>query len=156
MNADRPDARPTRRKLLIDGTLAAAGLAWAVMTARTLLEYLRPLARSVGSPSDVVLSDAERKRIVETGFAIVRVGEERVIVLRSAHGALVAASARCPHESCTVSYKTDEDVIFCACHNGKFDLTGRVLAGPPPRPLPLWRASGDLETRVVVSRVEAG
>jgi Rieske Fe-S protein len=27
--------------------------------------------------------------------------------------------------------------IHCPCHEGYFDLkTGRVLAGPPPRPLP--------------------
>ena len=29
-----------------------------------------------------------------------------------------------------------EGVIHCPCHEGFFDLkTGRVLAGPPPRPL---------------------
>ena len=144
----------TRRSFVVDGTLLAAATAWAVMTAKTVVEYLRPLARSVGADSDVELSDSDRRKIVENGFAIVRVGDERVIVLRSARGKLVATSARCTHESCTVAYKRDEDVIFCACHNGKFDLGGRVISGPPPRPLPAWRVTGDLETRVVVSRGE--
>jgi Rieske Fe-S protein len=26
-------------------------------------------------------------------------------------------------------------VIWCACHNGKYDLNGRNISGPPPRPL---------------------
>lgn len=144
--------RTTRRGWLADVALAGGVLAFAVMTARTLLRYLRPLAAPVTGESDVHLTAEQRRRIAEAGFAIVRLGEERVIVLRSARGKLVAASARCTHENCTVSYKADEDVIFCACHNGKFDLSGRVIAGPPPRPLPTFRVAGDLGTRVVVSR----
>jgi len=26
-------------------------------------------------------------------------------------------------------------MIWCACHNGKYDLNGRNVSGPPPRPL---------------------
>jgi len=43
-------------------------------------------------------------------------------------------------------------VIWCACHNGRFDLDGRVLSGPPPRPLAAFKTSGSLDTRIVVSR----
>jgi Rieske Fe-S protein len=25
--------------------------------------------------------------------------------------------------------------IWCACHNGYYDMNGRNIAGPPPRPL---------------------
>jgi Rieske Fe-S protein len=34
-----------------------------------------------------------------------------------------------------VSYQPGKDRIFCACHEGYYDLDGQVLAGPPPRPL---------------------
>jgi Rieske Fe-S protein len=27
-------------------------------------------------------------------------------------------------------------LLICPCHNGIYDLDGRVVSGPPPRPLP--------------------
>ena len=32
-------------------------------------------------------------------------------------------------------YRDDIGHIWCACHNGHFDLNGRNIAGPPPEPL---------------------
>ena len=52
-------------------------------------------------------------------------------------GALVAYSSVCTHLSCTVLWNGPAARIDCPCHDGRFDpLDGRVLAGPPPRPLP--------------------
>jgi Rieske Fe-S protein len=49
----------------------------------------------------------------------------------------VAFSQSCTHLACAVVPRVEEGVIHCPCHEGYFDLrTGRVLAGPPPRPLP--------------------
>ena len=32
----------------------------------------------------------------------------------------------------------DEGILRCPCHDGMFELaTGRNIAGPPPRPLPV-------------------
>jgi len=50
-------------------------------------------------------------------------------------GRLKAFVATCTHLDCTVSYQPDQNRIFCACHEGCFDLDGQVLSGPPPRPL---------------------
>ena len=41
----------------------------------------------------------------------------------------------CTHFDCTVGYVPEKNRIFCACHEGYFDVAGRVLSGPPPRPL---------------------
>jgi len=46
-----------------------------------------------------------------------------------------AFSAVCTHLGCTVQYRKDFQHIWCACHNGHFDLNGRNIAGPPPTPL---------------------
>jgi Rieske Fe-S protein len=43
--------------------------------------------------------------------------------------------AVCTHFDCTVSYKPEENRIYCACHEGYYDLDGNVISGPPPRPL---------------------
>lgn len=46
-----------------------------------------------------------------------------------------AFSAFCTHAGCTVDYTGTE--IYCPCHAGAFSpVTGAVLAGPPPTPLP--------------------
>ena len=52
--------------------------------------------------------------------------------------------ATCTHFDCTVNYVEDENRIFCACHEGYFDLDGRVVDGPPPEPLrPFYSKLGD-------------
>jgi nitrite reductase/ring-hydroxylating ferredoxin subunit len=59
------------------------------------------------------------------------------LLIRTAEGALVAYSQKCTHLSCAVVPKLEQGVLHCPCHEGYFDLlTGRNIAGPPPRPLP--------------------
>jgi Rieske Fe-S protein len=48
---------------------------------------------------------------------------------------LLAFVAVCTHFDCTVDYKPSEKCIYCACHEGYYDLQGNVVKGPPPRPL---------------------
>ena len=63
---------------------------------------------------------------------------DRAIAMRLPGGRLVAYSSICTHLSCAVIPKPSEGVMDCPCHHGRFDAeTGRVLAGPPPRPLPV-------------------
>ncbi|HLK10626.1 MAG TPA: Rieske (2Fe-2S) protein [Candidatus Binatia bacterium] len=82
---------------------------------------------------------------------VVRFGERPAIVVRLAGGELRAFSAVCTHLGCTVQYRKDLELLWCPCHNGRFDLTGRNVAGPPPRPLEALEVAvrGD---QVVVSR----
>lgn len=72
--------------------------------------------------------------------AIIRFGNKPVIVIRTPEGEVRAFGATCTHLDCTVQYRKDLGVIWCACHNGKYDLAGRNIAGPPPRPLEQFRA----------------
>ena len=69
-----------------------------------------------------------------------RFGVAKVVVFE-AGGELRALDAKCTHEGCTVQFVPGDSLIWCACHNGKFDLDGRVLSGPPPRPLVKWIAT---------------
>jgi Rieske Fe-S protein len=51
-------------------------------------------------------------------------------------GTPVAYSSICPHLGCAVLWKKESGRLECPCHDGAFDArSGRVLAGPPPRPL---------------------
>ena len=148
---DRP-ASPQRRKFvnyLLGGSLAG----WLATLLYPVLRYLSPLQASVDA-DEVVLGDKARQDVADAGFAIVALGTERVLVFRDPQQRLRACSAKCTHEGCTVQYKADESIIWCACHNGRFDLDGRVLSGPPPRALAAYKASGTLETKVVITRSE--
>ncbi len=66
---------------------------------------------------------------------IFKFGSQPAILVRTAEGEYRAFTAVCTHLSCTVQYRADTHQIWCPCHNGIYDLTGRNVSGPPPRPL---------------------
>ena len=51
-------------------------------------------------------------------------------------GSYNAFGQKCTHLSCPVHYSPEHARLECPCHEGGFDeRTGKVLYGPPPRPL---------------------
>lgn len=66
---------------------------------------------------------------------IFRFGSKPGLLVRTTEGELKAYSATCTHLDCTVQYRADIRHIWCACHNGHYDLNGGNLSGPPPAPL---------------------
>ena len=69
---------------------------------------------------------------------IFKFGSKPGLLVRTPDGELAAFSAVCTHLDCTVQYKTDTSQLWCACHNGMYDMGGRNISGPPPRPLELY------------------
>ncbi len=68
------------------------------------------------------------------------------LLVRTGPDAYVAYSQTCTHLSCAVTYAPDRRTFECPCHQGSFAVEdGRVLKGPPPRPLPrvLLQREGD-------------
>jgi len=143
---------PGRRKL-VTALLGTSLTGWLATILYPVLRFLSPLQASA-SADEVELGDKAKSDIANAGFAIVALGTDRVLVFQDPQKQLRACSAKCTHEGCTVQYKSDETIIWCACHNGRFALDGRVLSGPPPRPLLAYKTTGSLDTRVVVSRPE--
>ena len=83
---------------------------------------------------------------------IVKFGSRPVILIRSTESEWRAFSAICTHLNCTVQYQETSHQIWCACHNGMYDLSGRNVSGPPPRPLEQYQVhvQGD-EVQVIRS-----
>ncbi len=71
---------------------------------------------------------------------IFRFGDKPGLVVHAADGTFKAFSAICTHLDCTVQYRPDLKHIWCACHNGHYDLNGKNISGPPPRPLDEYQA----------------
>ena len=68
--------------------------------------------------------------------------QDPCILVRKPDGQLAAYSQKCTHLSCAVYYSAAENRLECPCHEGFFSIdTGRVLQGPPPRPLPRIRVT---------------
>lgn len=117
--------------------LGGSFLAWVGAVVYPILAYLKPPKQREVEVSSVrvgALSEIEK----ESG-KIIRFGAKPVIVVRTASGDVKAFAATCTHLDCTVQFRKDLGVIWCACHNGKYDLNGRNIAGPPPRPLDEFR-----------------
>jgi Rieske Fe-S protein len=112
--------------------------------------YLIPPASAESAASSVVLPFAPEE-IAPNNGRLFRFGNRAGILVRTPDGELRAFSAVCSHLECTVQYRDDISRIWCACHNGHFDLSGRNVAGPPPRPLDAFEVNvrGD---QIVVSR----
>lgn len=66
---------------------------------------------------------------------IVKFGSLPVLLVRISESEWRAYSAVCSHLNCTVQYKDSSRQIWCACHNGLYNLNGQVVSGPPPKPL---------------------
>ena len=58
----------------------------------------------------------------------------RVFIVSSAQG-ITVLSAVCSHLGCLVNYRRETREFVCPCHGGKYDRTGKNIAGPPPAPL---------------------
>ncbi len=66
---------------------------------------------------------------------IFKFGTSPGILINTMEGELKAFVAICTHLTCTVVFESDTGTLLCPCHNGRFDLNGNVVSGPPPRPL---------------------
>lgn len=77
--------------------------------------------------------------------------DDRCILVRYAADRWAAYSQKCTHLSCAVYYASDSRRLVCPCHHGFFAVEdGRVLQGPPPRPLPRVRLQKRGEMLVAV------
>ena len=97
-----------------------------------VLRYLVPPAETNMGADSVVAAATELK---PNSAKIFKFGSKPALLIHTADGEYRAMSATCTHLSCTVQYRKDVQQIWCACHNGMYDLNGRNVSGPPPRPL---------------------
>jgi Rieske Fe-S protein len=90
--------------------------------------------RSVRVAEEAVLAGTEDEFPPNSGKLVMFEGEA-ALVLRTPEGEFRAFLGTCSHLACNVEYRPDLTQIYCACHDGRFDLTGKNVQGPPPRPL---------------------
>lgn len=129
-----------------------------------LVSILYPVARFINPPevpeaatNQVEAGVTNDPELLEKGYKIIRFGSDPVILVRVSNTDLRAFSATCTHLDCIVEYQKDRERIWCNCHNGEYDLSGRNVGGPPPRPLQVFQVhltatTPDRPATIVVSR----
>ena len=143
--ASSGSAQPGRRWVnLLLGSGIAASIGSFIYPA---LQYILPppVAEST-SRSAVAAKVDELKR---NSSKVFKFGSKPALLVRTAEGEYRAFTAVCTHLNCTVQYRDDLHRIWCACHNGIYDLEGRNVSGPPPRPLEVFEVHVQGEDIVV-------
>jgi Rieske Fe-S protein len=100
-----------------------------------VLRFISPPQVPEAATNQVEAGSTHDPELLERGFKIVRFGAEPVILIRVAEAEFRAFAATCTHLDCIVEFRKDVGKIWCNCHDGQYDLEGRNVAGPPPRPL---------------------
>lgn len=122
----------------------------------SIASFLYPVTRFIMPPNvpEAAVNEVvagKTQMLKPNAAAIVKFGNKPVLLIRTSETEWKALTAVCTHLNCTVQYQENTHQIWCACHNGFYDLNGKVISGPPPKPLDEYavRIRGD---EVVITR----
>jgi cytochrome b6-f complex iron-sulfur subunit len=145
------DNKTTRRRAL-NILLGLGGAAAAGSVLYPALAFLLPPRKAESTQFAVTLDFKASEMDPGTG-RIFRFGNRPGLIICEAVGGekkFLAYSAICTHLGCVVEYQPDSRTIFCPCHNGRFDINGNNISGPPPRPLDKFKVQVSGDTITVV------
>lgn len=141
------------RRTFLDAVLTFGFVSTALAVVYPISRYLVPPAS--GEPAVATAVVGRLADVKLNSGVLFKFGSKPGLLVRTPEGELRAFSAVCTHLDCTVQYKADTSQIWCACHNGMYDLAGNVVSGPPPRPLERLTANvrgAPGQEEIVVSR----
>jgi len=131
------------RRHFLNSLLSIGAVGTVVAALVPVFDYLKPLPRAVGN----ALVRLTRTQVAalrgKSRSTIVRSETKKVIVFDDDSSRVHALNAVCTHEGCLVQYLPEQGIIWCACHNGRYDLDDRVISGPPPKPLAQYAVKTD-------------
>lgn len=91
----------------------------------------------VGEPLEMEYTGA-----VKDGWRTVT--EKRAVwAVKQPAGGVVVFSPICPHLGCGFRWDAADNAFKCPCHGSVYDVSGKVLAGPAPRPLDVLPSKDD-------------
>lgn len=121
------------RQHMLKNLLGLGGIGWLLSITYPVFKYLVPPPLGAANVSSLKIGTVDD--IWDKPFRIVQFGRTPVIVVKEPNNDIRALEATCSHLSCIVQYEADDNVIWCACHNARFNLVGEVISGPPPHGL---------------------
>ena len=139
------------RRRFLDMLIRLSGTAIGGFILFPVARYLIPPPTPEAATRRVVA--ARKDELKPNSFKIFPFGGQPGLLIRNADGSYRALSAVCTHLGCTVQFRPAAQDILCACHNGVYDVAGRNISGPPPRPLEVY-AVHELGDEIVVEKVK--
>ena len=124
---------PGSRRKFLDYLLGTSAGMTLMAVFYPVIRFMIPPEVIESAQTSVVAGKA--KELAQNSGQIFKFGNKPGILIRGASGELKAFSATCTHLDCIVQYRSDQKLIWCACHNGQYNLSGHNIGGPPPRPL---------------------
>ena len=121
------------RRRVLNWFLGGSTFAWLGWVIYPLLRFLSPPPEQEAAISSV--KAATLSGMAPNSGQIFKFGRKPALIVRRPDGEFVAFLAKCTHLDCVVQYRSDKERIWCACHDGFYDLNGTNVSGPPPRPL---------------------
>lgn len=146
LNSTSQRSRRSFLNILLGGSLAA----FISSVIYPLWRFLIP-PKETGEPTTTSVLAGTIDDLKPNSGEIIKFGRKPVILIRTPSGEYRAFSAICTHLDCIVQYREDFKHIWCACHNGHYNLNGVNIAGPPPRPLAPFRVNIK-EDKIFVSK----
>jgi len=122
-----------KRRTFLDSLLGIGFVSTALSVLYPVFRFVIPPANAEPATNSIIAGKISEFK--NNSGALVKFGTRPAILVRTSDGDFKAFTAVCTHLECTVQYKPETSQIWCACHNGLYDLAGNVVSGPPPRPL---------------------
>jgi len=135
------------RRQFMNGCLGGTGMFLVGTAAYPLISSFLPSAEEAG-PTEIKLPPATANLEPNSARPFI-FGQTPALLIRSEQGELIALRAVCTHFECTVHYDPALRQIVCPCHKGYFDVHGKNLKGPPPRPLVPYQVREEADGLVI-------
>ena len=154
----------TRRAVFALGGQAAGGLAIGLVALPTIGFAVAPIfdrpeeAWEPIGPAGEYRPDGYRSAVITIVNGIGESGKTTVYARQGnpeinpeeSSSEYIAISTRCAHLGCPVRFVEASSTFICPCHGGVYDFEGKVIGGPPVRPLDRF------QTRVRAGQLEIG
>ena len=119
------------RRTFLGRVVQAGGLLWGAALAVPVVGFVASSKDEEPPPAEIELGEVgkfEPGSVTKFGF-----GKKPCFLIVDGKGNMSAVSAVCTHLGCVVQPKGQG--FYCACHGGVYDITGKNIGGPPPKPL---------------------
>jgi len=147
----------TGRRSFVNWFLGTSVGALCLSVVYPVFRFISPPNIPEATTNQVDAGQTNDPELMEKKFKIVRFGADPVLLIWAGEDDYRAFSATCTHLDCIVEYQDPQRRIFCYCHNGVYDLQGKNVGGPPPKPLDVYkvhveRKSASMPGTIIVSR----
>jgi Rieske Fe-S protein len=139
----------TKRRTILNYIIGGSFFGWIASVVYPIFSYLKPPQipeANINSVKAGLASD-----FPGNSGKIVKFGRIPVLLVKTETNEFKAFAGTCTHLDCIVQYRQDTKQIWCACHNGTFDLNGRNVSGPPPKPLEAYNVNL-IDEEIIISK----